>query len=166
MRLLDVQSRAALTALLERFGLQLVMLDADGPIPGSYWGAPEAGLVDECLYVQPSTPLHSALHEAGHWICMDAERRQGLHTDAGGDDLEECAVCYLQMILAEEISGYGRARICADMDAWGYSFRLGGADAWFREDAADARGWLIGRGILDANGALARIAPLYVERVA
>ncbi len=30
----------------------------------------------------------------------------------------------------------------ADMDAWGYSFRLGSTRAWFEGDAADARAWL------------------------
>jgi len=28
------------------------------------------------------------------------------------------------------------------MDAWGYSFRLGSARAWFENDAEDAIGWL------------------------
>ncbi len=37
----------------------------------------------------------------------------------------------------------------ADMDAWGYSFRLGGAAAWFGSDADDARAWLVREGILD-----------------
>ena len=31
------------------------------------------------------------------------------------------------------------ARLMADMDAWGYSFRLGSARAWFENDAEDAR---------------------------
>jgi hypothetical protein len=36
----------------------------------------------------------------------------------------------------------------ADMDAWGYSFRLGSAARWFQEDADDARQWLAARGLL------------------
>ena len=66
---------------------------------------------------------------------MDAGRRRGLDTDAGGDYDEENAVCYLQILLADELPGFGRARMMADMDAWGYSFRLGSAQAWFERDA-------------------------------
>jgi hypothetical protein len=79
---------------------------------------------------------------------MDASRRAGLHTDAGGDDIEECAVCYLQVLLADRLPGVGQARLLQDMDAWGYSFRLGSAAAWFETDADDARAWLRGRGLL------------------
>jgi len=34
------------------------------------------------------------------------------------------------------------------MDAWGYSFRLGSAQAWFEQDAEDARSFLVARGLL------------------
>jgi len=40
------------------------------------------------------------------------------------------------------------------MDAWGYSFRLGSAGAWFARDAEDARAWLVDQGILDDAGRL------------
>jgi hypothetical protein len=92
------------------------------------------------------------LHEASHYICMTPERRSGLDRDAGGDDLEESAVCYLQVLLADELTGVGRDRLCADMDAWGYSFRLGSTRAWFEGDAEDARAWLMREGIIDAQG--------------
>jgi hypothetical protein len=39
--------------------------------------------------------------------------------------------------------------MCADMDAWGYTFRLGSTQAWFERDAGDARAWLIDRGLID-----------------
>ena len=39
----------------------------------------------------------------------------------------------------------------SDMDAWGYSFRLGDTRSWFERDADDARKWLIGHGLLDAG---------------
>ena len=39
-----------------------------------------------------------------------------------------------------------------DMNAWGYTFRLGSAQAWFGEDAANARHWLVERGLLDLQG--------------
>jgi len=35
-----------------------------------------------------------------------------------------------------------------DMDIWGYSFRLGSAQAWFEHDAEDTRAWLQQRGLL------------------
>lgn len=80
---------------------------------------------------------------------MDDSRRGVLHTDALSDDLEECAVCYLQILLAAQISGVGAERIMKDMDAWGYSFRLGSTQAWFEHDAFDARQWLFERNIID-----------------
>jgi hypothetical protein len=86
--------------------------------------------------------LHSVLHEACHFVCMAPARRAALDTDAGGDYDEENGVCYLQVLLADELPGFGRARMFADMDAWGYSFRLGSARAWFEQDADDARAWL------------------------
>lgn len=143
-----------LAPLLGRYGLRVRMVAADAPIPGSWWGDREAGLVGADLYVRPDTPLHSALHEACHYICMDAPRRATLHTDAGGDYDEESAVCYLQLLLADHLPGVGIARLCADMDAWGYSFRLGSAAAWFATDATDARDWLIAHGLLKPAGQL------------
>jgi hypothetical protein len=139
----------ALQAALAARGLSLEPVAAGAAIPGSYWGAPEAGLVADRLHVRADTPVHSALHEAAHWLCMDAERRQALHTDAGGDFDEENAVCYLQILLADAVPGMGRERMLADMDAWGYTFRLGSARRWFEEDAADAREWLQRRGLIE-----------------
>jgi len=136
----------AIEALLHPYGLAVEW--AHGDIPGSYWGESEAGLIGNRLVLRADTPVHSALHEACHFICADPPRRAALHTDAGGDDLEECAVCYLQIVLADRLPGYSRERMLADMDAWGYSFRLGAARAWFERDADDARGWLEERNLL------------------
>ena len=80
---------------------------------------------------------------------MESERRNRLHTDAAGDYDEENAVCYLQILLADKLAGYGAARMMRDMDSWGYSFRLGSARAWFESDAQDARQWLIKSGIIN-----------------
>lgn len=139
----------ALAGLLQRFGLDLVLQPAGEPITGSFWGGSEAGVVGHAVYVRPDTPVHSFLHEACHIICMDEARRTGLVRDAGGDDLEEAAVCYLQVLLADLIDGLGRNRIMADMDAWGYSFRLGSTREWFDKDAGDAREFLVNHGLID-----------------
>jgi len=140
--------------LLGGYGLHVETLARGASIPGSYWGEPEAGLVGERLLVRPDTPVHSALHEACHYICMDETRRSGLHTDAGGTDLEENGVCYLQILLADAVPGIGRERMWADMDAWGYSFRLGSARTWFEDDAEDARAWLEQHALIDAGGSV------------
>ena len=150
--LLAEVDRAAIAGLLAEFGLRLVQISA-GALPGSYWGEDEAGLIGAELFVREATPVHSLMHEACHFICMDDARRATLHTDAGGDDLEECAVCYLQIVLAARIPDYGSARMMADMDAWGYTFRLGSARRWFEEDAEDARIWLKAHGLPTDIGA-------------
>jgi len=144
--------QAALSQLLSEYGIEIVPIVANADIPGSHWGECEAGLIENRLYLRADTPLHSALHEACHYICMDDNRRSGLHTDAGGDYDEENAVCYLQILLAEDLPGFGRTRAFADMDAWGYSFRLGSTQAWFEQDAEDARQWLITAGVIDEQG--------------
>jgi len=142
---------APLARLLARFGMT-IQQESDGlPIPGSFWGEEEAGLIDDTLVLRPDTPLHSLLHEACHYICMDDERRSGLDTDAGGDYDEENAVCYLQILLADEIPEFGRKQMMADMDAWGYTFRLGSARAWFERDAEDAQEWLRRHGLITAT---------------
>lgn len=138
--------------LLARFGLRLVMLPPHTEIPGSYWGECEAGLVGSVLYARPDTPLHSVLHEACHWITCSPERRATVHTDAADTEDEETATCWLQIVLADDIPGFGRERALADMDAWGYSFRLGSASAWFERDSEDAHAWLRVQMLIDEEG--------------
>lgn len=144
---------ASLAGLLSSFGLDLVVQREGEPIKGSFWGESEAGVVGLTVHVRPDTPVHSFLHETCHVICMDEKRRAGLDTDAGGDDLEEAAVCYLQVLLADRVDGVGRDRMMADMDAWGYSFRLGNTRAWFEGDAEDAREFLLNHGLIDEQAA-------------
>ncbi len=147
---------SALERLLGDCGLRLEWVADGEEIPGSYWGAPEAGLIDNRLLVRRDTPVHSALHEACHYLCMPEERRSaGVHTDAGGDYAEENGVCYLQILLGALLPGLSRERLCADMDEWGYTFRLGSASAWFAGDAEDARQWLIDHALLNPDGSLA-----------
>jgi hypothetical protein len=132
----------AVAALFAPYGLTVVPVADGAPIPGTYWGEPEAGLIGQTLHVRADTPVHSALHEGSHFLLMDAGRRAGLQRDAGGSDVEEHAVCYLQCLLADRLAGYSRAQCFADMDAWGYTFVLGSAAAWFERDADDAIAWL------------------------
>ena len=148
LRLIDVDT-ASVSTLLSRYGLVLTLVPADSEIPGSYWGEEEAGLIANELLVRADTPLHSVLHETCHYICMDQDRREGLDTDAGGDYDEENAVCYLQILLADHIEQFGRLRMFKDMDHWGYTFRLGSAQAWFERDAEDASNWLLQRNLIN-----------------
>ena len=141
-----------LAEFLGRFDLELSVQSAGEVITGSFWGDSEAGIVGQSVFVRPDTPVHSLLHESSHVICMDGDRRSRLDRDAGGDDLEESAVCYLQIVLADRIAGVGRERIMADMDAWGYSFRLGNTRAWFEHDADDAKEFLLNHNLIDTSG--------------
>jgi hypothetical protein len=151
---LNAMDRVAVGVLLSRYGLTLTLVVPEEVIPGSYWGESEAGLRGDRLYARLDTPLHSVLHEASHYICMAPERRAGLDRDAGGDDPEESAVCYLQILLADELPDVGRERLSSDMDDWGYSFRLGNTRAWFSSDAEDAHTWLVDHGVIDSNSRL------------
>ena len=151
MLLVNAIDRLSLQVFLDRYGLSLQLVAPEEIIPGSYWGEREAGLIGSKIFARLDTPVHSVLHEGAHFICMTPERRAGLDTDAGGDHAEENAVCYLQIILADFIPNVGRQRMCSDMDAWGYTFRLGSAAVWFERDADDARDWLIDHGVLDAQ---------------
>ncbi len=139
----------ALTTLLTGYQLQVKVVAENESIDGSYWGEPEAGLVSNKLIIRTDTPIHSALHEACHYVCMDSERRNRLHTDAAGGYDEEDAVCYLQILLADQLADYDREQMFADMDSWGYSFRLGSSRAWFDQDAEDAREWLMKYKLID-----------------
>jgi hypothetical protein len=113
-----------LVELLGRFGLSLRLLGDDAPITGSFWGEPEAGIVGRSVFVRLDTPVHSLLHET----------------------------CHVQVVLADYLPGVGRDRLMRDMDAWGYSFRLGSSRAWFDSDAEDARAWLLERKLLIEAG--------------
>lgn len=141
-----------LQSLLERYSLNVITINNNQPIPGSFWQPPEAGLIGNKLYIRNDTPVHSALHESCHYICMDSNRREKLHTDAGGTAIEEDSVCYLSLILSEFIPELKQQRMFNDMDEWGYSFRLGSAKAWFENDAEDALAWLLNNKIITAEG--------------
>jgi len=143
--------QASVARLLGRYGLVLELAGPGQSIRGSFWGDEEAGLVGNVLVVRDDTPLHSILHEACHYVCMDRTRRESLDTNAGGDYDEENGVCYLQILLADEIDGFDRDTMLHDMDAWGYTFRLGSARAWFERDAEDAREWLVSAGLITAD---------------
>ena len=141
--------RNVLQQVLGQYDMRICWVDDGDSIPGSHWGESEAGLIANKLYVRDDTPLHSALHEACHYVCMDEVRRSQLHTDAGGGYDEENAVCYLQVVLSDYFPEVNRARAFSDMDDWGYSFRLGSAKAWFDNDASDAKTWLLDKNIIN-----------------
>jgi len=131
-----------LSRLLSQYQLRLIIVDEEN-IPGSFWGDSEAGLVGDKLYARLDTPIHSIMHESCHYICMDQNRRAKLDTNAEGDYDEENAVCYLQILLADDIPEMLQNRMMSDMDLWGYTFRLGSTQNWFEQDAEDALNWLI-----------------------
>lgn len=149
LTLLDIDE-AAVAALLAHCGLRLARIPNGAPIPGSYWGEPEAGIVGDTVYARDDTPVHSLLHEACHLIVLPPERRAQVHTDATDSVAEEDATCYLQILLSDRLPCVGRERLMQDMDTWGYTFRLGSTQAWFERDAEDARAWLHERGLLPA----------------
>lgn len=141
----------SIAALCERYCIALTWLAAAEPMTDSYWGAPEAGISHCGITLRADTPVHSWLHELCHIVCMSAARRSRFSRNAGGSALEECAVCYLQVLLAQRLPEFSAARCLADMDAWGYSFREGSAAAWFEGDGRDARDWLLTHGLIDAQ---------------
>jgi len=149
MDVLRLSDSEEVESLLARFHLGLRRIGEGRAIPGSYWGDSEAGLIADNLYARSDTPVHSILHETAHFVCMTPERRRRLFKDAGGDDAEENAVCYFQVLLAAELSCISRPRLFQDMDTWGYSFRLGSTARWFDEDAAEARSWLHHHDLID-----------------
>ena len=157
MRLSDV-GVVCIHELARRFGLRVELVGDDYEIPGSYWGESEAGLKGTTLFVRSDTPVHSALHEMSHLVCMSERRRSKLERDAGGTDLEESAVCYLQVLLSDHVPSFSRVRAFDDMDAWGYSFRLGSTRAWFEDDASDAFEWLRERGLIADDGTVRFVA--------
>lgn len=140
-----------LKLLLNRYQLTLNLIAQPEDIPGSFWGDDEAGLIKSHVYARPDTPVHSVLHESCHFICMNDERRQSLHTNAGGTADEENAVCYLQVLLADELSYMGQARMMQDMDTWGYNFRLGSCQKWFEEDTKDEFEWLLNHKLINTD---------------
>jgi hypothetical protein len=137
-----------ITCLVDTYqphGLTLEAVAEKQAIPGSHWGESEAGLIKHTLYYRQDTPVHSVLHEAGHWLMMSVERRDSLHTDAKGTQAEEDAVCYLQVLISDLIPQMGRERMFEDMDSWGYNFMAGSTREWFYKDASDAEATLLQR---------------------
>ena len=133
---------ADVVSLLARYALRFELVDDGASIPATFWGGREAGLIGSTVYARRDTPLHSLLHEACHLIVIPPALRADVHTDASDSQLEEDATCYLQLLLADVLPGFGIERAFADMDAWGYTFRLGSAKAWFTDDAEDAAAFL------------------------
>jgi len=114
--LVNAIDRLPLEVMLDRYGLAFVLAAPEEVIPGSYWGEREAGLMGSrsspgstrrCIRCCTGRAISSACRPSG---------RAGLDTDAGGDDAEENAVCYLQILIG------GRAAECrerADVPRYG-----------------------------------------------
>lgn len=147
----DQQRQTQLAILLKPYGIEIISVTEKTVIPGSFFGEREAGLIGNKLYLRHDTPVHSALHESSHYICMDPFRRNKLDTDAEGGYDEENGVCYLQILLATQLPDVGKDRMMLDMDRWGYTFRLGSAGTWFEQDAEDAKDWLLQQDVIDSN---------------
>lgn len=136
-------------ALLARYGLRLHRVESDAAIPGSFWGEPEAGIIGCDVYVRDDTPVHSLLHEAGHLIVLPAENAlrciptRPIRWKKKTPPVT-CRSCWPSNCLV------WAARLMADMDSWGYTYRLGSTRAWFEQDAENARSWLDARGLLPA----------------
>lgn len=146
LRLRDIDT-APVAALFARYGLRLARVAPGAAIPGTYWGEPEAGLIGDTVHARDDTPVHSLLHEAAHLAVLPPARRASVHTDATDSEAEEDAACVLQALFADALPGVGRDRVLADMDAWGYTFRLGSARAYFDRDAEEAWAWLAARNL-------------------
>lgn len=142
---------STLTAVLGLYGVEIIEVPEHSPIPYSFWGTPEAGRINNKLYVRFDTPIHSILHESCHFICMPKKQRILDKIDAAGSSKEENACCYLQLLMSDHIDGFSREQHMKNMDEWGYSFRLGSAAAWFYQDADDAREWLLDQMIIDQD---------------
>lgn len=138
--------------LLSHCGIQINCSKPGVKIPHSFWGTPEAGRKNNRLYIRGDTPIHSILHEACHYVCMPTTQRTLEQIDAKGTAIEENATCYLQILLADHIQGYSRSQLMQDMDDWGYSFRLGSANAWFNQDADEVCQWLKKHQVINTNG--------------
>ncbi|MEM7432042.1 MAG: hypothetical protein AAF351_08890 [Pseudomonadota bacterium] len=159
LRVADLDD-SAIHSLLDQYSLQVEWIADGDEIPDSFWGDEEAGIAGHTVYVRRDTPIHSLLHEMAHIVCMSAERRRELRRDAGADDIEEEAVCYLQVLLADELAGVGRRRLMRDMDTWGYSFRVGGTADWFESDSKRAANWLFEKALISES-----MQPTYRLRV-
>ena len=144
-------SKSDIQTLLDKYRLTLTIVDDKQTIPGSFWGDSEAGIISNVIYARNDTPIHSLLHETCHYICMDSSRRKKIDTNAGGDYNEENAVCYLQILLADDLPETNKENIMKDMDSWGYTFRLGSAKEWFEKDAEDATQWLIEKDLINKD---------------
>lgn len=149
----------SVAALLASHGLALARVPDGATIPGSYWGEPEAGIIGATVHARGDTPVHSLLHEAAHLVVLPPDRRAAVHTNATDSAEEEDAVLVLQVLFGDALPGVGASRVLADMDAWGYTFRLGSAAAYVRGDADTAWAWLHARGLVDAARRLTLAAP-------
>src|SRR5690625_7793131 len=63
---LDELPPGAAEKLLQRYGLNLQAVAEGQPIPGTFWGEPEAGIIANRQHARPDTPVKYRHHEASH----------------------------------------------------------------------------------------------------
>jgi hypothetical protein len=128
-------------ALLHRFGLRCSASPTAHRFPAATGANRGRDHRQRTVYARSDTPVHSLLHEACHLIVLPPERRAPC-TPTPPIRSRGRRGLLLQGLLADALPGVGSDRVLADMDAWGYTFRLGSARAWFEHDADDAWAWL------------------------
>src|SRR5688500_9454642 len=99
--------RREVVALIASYGARLVEVASHEASSGTYWVASEAAYIADAVYARAATPTHSLLLVPCHYVCLDDARRIALATDAGVTDDEESSVCYLQVLLAHTLTGFG-----------------------------------------------------------
>src|SRR5690625_8003398 len=77
---LDELPPGAAENLLQRYGLNLQTVAEGQPIPGTFWGEPEAGIIGGTVAARPDTAGQSLPHEAGHPPARTPVRRPHIPT--------------------------------------------------------------------------------------
>ena len=98
LRLRDVAG-CDVVALLARYGLRFERVADGAPIPGSFWGESEAGLISSTVFARDDTPLHSLLHEACHLIVIPPEMSWRGDRKASGLVFDENVKCCMPLLV-------------------------------------------------------------------
>ena len=134
-------------ALLARYGLAARARRRRRADPRQLLGRTRSRPDRPRVHARDDTPVHSLLHEAAHLIVLPPERARRAyrrHRFGRGRRRRLRAA-----VAARRRPARRRPRaLMADMDAWGYTFRLGSARAYFERDAEDAGPGCSARGLV------------------